>query len=86
MPVEAWKYKEGEGDGGEHVGVMAQDFKRETGLGDGKSIHVVDALGVAMGAIQELAEKVESLKGGADGDEKPARPRQKAKSIMRRAA
>jgi hypothetical protein len=80
MPVEAWKYKEGEGDGGKHIGVMAQDFKRETGLGDGKNIHVVDALGVAMGAIQELAEKVDRV------TESKTAARPKSKSIFKKAA
>ncbi|MGJ0505770.1 MAG: tail fiber domain-containing protein [Methylocystis sp.] len=90
MPVEAWRYKEGEGDGGEHVGTYAQDFQKATGLGDGKSINVVDALGVTMGAVKELAEKVETIKGGKDGDEKkPARTaarRPQPKSIMMKAA
>lgn len=95
MPVEAWKYKEGQGDEQEHVGTYAQDFKKATGLGDGKSINVIDALGVTMGAVKELAEKVEGLKGGADGDERPARapvrkttsrPASKSRSIMKAAA
>jgi hypothetical protein len=92
MPVEAWKYKEGKGDGGEHIGAYAQDFQRATGLGDGKTISVIDALGVTMGAVKELAEKVEAGKGKSDGDEKPAartaahRPAPKGKSIIRMAA
>jgi hypothetical protein len=77
IPVEAWRYKEGEGDGGEHVGTYAEDFQRATGLGDGKSINIVDAIGVTMGAVKELAEKVEAIKNGPDGDKKPA-PRQTA--------
>lgn len=89
MPVEAWSYKEGMGDGGEHVGTYAEDFKKATGLGDGKSINVIDALGVTMGAVKELAEKVEAIKGGSDGDEKPT-PRRTAarrgKSIMMKEA
>jgi hypothetical protein len=59
---------------------MAQDFKRETGLGDGKNIHVVDALGVAMGAIQELAEKVDRV------TESKTAARPKSKSIFKKAA
>ena len=83
MPVEAWKYKDGEGDGQEHVGTYAQDFQRATGLGDGKTINVVDALGVTMGAVKELAEKVESAN-------KPARKttarRPQSRSIMMKEA
>lgn len=89
MPVEAWRYKDGEGDGGEHVGTYAEDFKKATGLGDGKTINVIDALGVTMGAIKELAEKVEAIKGGPDGDEKLSPKRtaaRRGKSIMREAA
>ena len=60
MRVENWKYKDGVGDGGgvEHTGTYAEDFKRETGKGDGKSIPVIDAIGVTMKAVQELDEKV----------------------------
>lgn len=88
MPVEAWTYKEGAGDGQRHIGAYAEDFTRATGLGDGKTINVVDALGVAMGAIKELAEKV-------DGDaktEKHDEPKRKmaargrGRSIMLEAA
>lgn len=61
MPVERWNYKPGAGDGGEHVGPYAEDFKAATGLGDGKSINVVDAIGVNMGATKELAKTVDKL-------------------------
>lgn len=61
MPVEAWTYKDGKGDGGRHIGTYAQDFQRETGMGDGKSINVIDAIGVTMGAVKELDAKVEQL-------------------------
>lgn len=72
MPVESWKYKDdaqkmdrGPGvmpaDDKPHVGTYAEDFKRETGMGDGKSIPVQDAIGVTMKAIQELDQKVERM-------------------------
>jgi hypothetical protein len=61
MRVEKWRYKDGEGDGGEHIGTYAEDFAAKTGLGDGKSINVIDALGVTMGALKELAGKVDAL-------------------------
>jgi len=64
MPVEEWTYKPGKGDGGRHVGTYAQDFKRETGMGDGKTINVIDAIGTAMGAIKELAAKVDNMGKG----------------------
>lgn len=69
MRVEKWKYKPGTkytdaetGKGAEHVGTYAQDFKRETGLGDGKTINVIDAIGVNMAAIKDLSKDVRSLR------------------------
>lgn len=61
MPVERWNYKEGMADGGEHVGPYAEDFQKATGLGDGKTISIVDAIGVNMGATKELAAQVDAL-------------------------
>lgn len=60
MRVEDWEYKPGAGDGGAapHRGTYAGDFKKATGLGDGRSIPIVDAIGVAYGALQELDKKV----------------------------
>ena len=68
MPVEEWEYKAGMGDGGgkRHIGPYAEDFQRATGLGDGKSISVIDAVGVNLGAAQELAAKVEKLESKID--------------------
>ena len=59
MPVEEWEYKQGHGDGQRHIGPYAEDFQKATGLGTGKSISVIDAIGVTMGAVQELADKVD---------------------------
>ncbi|WP_159953044.1 tail fiber domain-containing protein [Rhizobium sp. 18065] len=61
MPVSEWTYDEGVADGGRHVGTMAQDFQRETGKGDGRSIPVGDAIGVTMKAVQDLDSKVDRL-------------------------
>ena len=63
MPVEKWSYKKGMGDGQEHIGPYAEDFKAKTGLGNGREISVIDALGVSMGAIKELAAKVDDIAG-----------------------
>jgi hypothetical protein len=60
LPVDRWNYK---GDGREHVGTYAEDFRRETGVGDGKTISVQDAIGVTMAAIKDLDQKVELLAG-----------------------
>lgn len=71
MPVESWEYKpEAQGkappgvippDNKRHVGPYAEDFKRETGAGDGKTIPIQDAIGLTMKAVQELDQKVEKL-------------------------
>lgn len=64
LPVEDWNYKEGTGEDPEprHTGTMAQDFKRVTGRGDGKTIHIADAIGVTMGAVKELAGQVDQIR------------------------
>lgn len=65
MRVDNWRYKPDApgGDGGEaeHTGTYAQDFQKATGRGDGKTIPVVDAVGVTMGAVKELDAKVTKL-------------------------
>jgi len=63
LDVEKWDYKDGVSDEGRHIGPYAEDFKREFGVGDGKSIPLQDAVGVTMRAVQDLAHEVESLKG-----------------------
>lgn len=78
LPVESWKYKpEAQGkappgvippDDKRHIGPYAEDFKKQTGLGDGKTIPLQDAIGITMKAIQELDAKVEKIaKRGARG-------------------
>lgn len=61
MPVEQWKYKDGIADGGEHIGPYAEDFQAATGKGDGKTIPIVDAIGVTMGAVQELSKNMKDI-------------------------
>ncbi len=61
MRVEEWDYKPGVGDGGRHIGTYAQDFKRETGRGDGRTINLGDAIGATMGAVKELSRKVDQI-------------------------
>jgi hypothetical protein len=63
MRVEEWEYEAGKGDGGgkRHVGPYAEEFQAKTGLGDGKTISIIDAVGVNMRATQELAEQVDRI-------------------------
>lgn len=68
MPVDRWSYKkeilldEAEnGDQREHIGPYAEDFKKRFGVGDGKTISVIDAIGVGFAAMKGLAKKIEVL-------------------------
>ena len=65
LPVEAWRYKPGLGLGDElHLGTFAEDFQEGFGLGDGKTLDLVDTTGVTMAAIKSLGKKVERLERG----------------------
>lgn len=86
MPVEEWSYKPGMGDGGRHIGTYAQDFQRQTGKGDGKTIPVIDAIGVTMGAVKELADKVDALSGAKGRGVLDRKPSPKGRGIIREAA
>jgi hypothetical protein len=61
MPVDTWRYKEGMGPPGTHIGPYAEDMQRITGMGDGKTIALSDMTGMALGAVKELAAKVAQL-------------------------
>lgn len=82
MPVEEWDYKPGVADEGRHVGPYAEDFKAATGRGDGRSIHVGDALGVTMGAVQELSQKVDKLSGAGERKGRRKKPSPSQRSVM----
>jgi hypothetical protein len=63
-PVKEWTYRKGEGDGGSHVGPMAQDVKRNMGskaAPGGRMVDMISALGISMAAIQGLNRKIDSL-------------------------
>lgn len=69
MPVDRWRYKEEivpdkaeDGAQREHIGPYAEDFKERFGVGDGKVIRFVDAIGVQFAAIKGLAKEVDKLK------------------------
>jgi hypothetical protein len=65
-PTKTWRYdpkKGGPNDGGgTHIGPMAQAMKRNLGIGDGRSMPVVDVLGAHHAAISALAKKVDKSK------------------------
>ncbi|MND20847.1 hypothetical protein D3C76_48150 [compost metagenome] len=74
MPVEAWDYKEGVADEGRHIGPYAEDFQSATGMGDGKTINLVDGMGLTMKAVQELDHKIEKLARGIEVTSKKRNP------------
>jgi hypothetical protein len=62
VPVHRWLYTEPSlADGVPHIGPMAEDFAAAFGVGDGKTIAVVDMLGVMFAAIGDLSRKVNDL-------------------------
>lgn len=71
VPVERWNYKQTmEGIASSdmvHIGPYAEDFTREFGVGDGLTINMIDAFGVALAAVKELTARVEQLEREADG-------------------
>mgnify|MGYP005840504751 CR=1 FL=1 len=71
LDVESWRYKDGQKHPvtGEllpadkrHVGPYAEDFKKQTGFGDGKTIDPISAMGITMKAVQDLDKKLEDRK------------------------
>lgn len=50
LEIKKWKYK---GDKTQHMGPMAQAFKKAFGVGDGKTIHPVDVFGVMLASQKE---------------------------------
>ena len=44
---------------------LAEDFAEAFGVGDGVRIHLMDAIGVLVAAVQGLNEKVERLQPNA---------------------
>ena len=64
MPVDRWRYKkEASPDQAEHVGPYAEDFAKRFGVGDGKTISIIDAVGVAIAAVKGAAQKIERIEG-----------------------
>ncbi|HEX9597486.1 MAG TPA: tail fiber domain-containing protein, partial [Anaerolineales bacterium] len=61
LTIQEWKLKEQEGNI-RHIGPIAQEFRAAFGVGsDERLINSGDAIGVALVAIQALAERVEGL-------------------------
>lgn len=64
LPVEAWSYKDGVADEGEHIGPYAEDVEEEFGdqaAPGGKMLDLVSMNGLLLKGLQELADKVDTL-------------------------
>lgn len=61
LPITTWNYRSDEASV-RHIGPMAQDFTAAFGVGDDdRTIHPMDGQGVALAAIQGLADQVAAL-------------------------
>lgn len=71
-PVSSWDYKPGQGDGGSHVGPMAQHVQKTMGeqaAPGGKQIDLITMNGMNMAATAALARKVDKLAKKVKGEE-----------------
>jgi len=59
LRVDRWVYK---GEDKEHVGVYAEDVQELTGVGNGTTIELIDALGMTIGLIKALKSQIDDLK------------------------
>ncbi|MCA0204292.1 MAG: hypothetical protein LCH92_08120 [Proteobacteria bacterium] len=72
MPLAVWRYRDSNrpaGDHGEqHIGPMAEHFRDITGLGDGRTINVIDYLGLLAGALQSALRRIEVMEREMRGE------------------
>jgi hypothetical protein len=72
VPVSEWDYKDGQGDGGRHVGPMAQDVNAAMGekaAPGGKKLDLITMNGMSMAAIKALDARLAKLERA--GGKKP---------------
>lgn len=70
-PVSKWGYKAGKGDGGQHIGPMAQTVNQTMGedaAPDGTSIDLVTLNGMTMSAVQELDKTQQEMSKNKKGN------------------
>lgn len=70
-PVSEWDYKPGMGDGGHHVGAMAQDLQASMGSDvapGGKMVDPISYMGKMHSAIRALDRKVSQALGSGDAE------------------
>ena len=64
MPVDSWQYKKGAGDGGKHIGPMAQAAHKAGGdrlAPGGKMIDLVNANGITLAAARDLDKRLQRV-------------------------
>lgn len=61
LDVGVWNYK---GETEKHIGAFAEDFQEAFGVGDGKTISIIDAIGVLTASMKALANR-EMVNGAA---------------------
>jgi hypothetical protein len=64
IPIEAWKYKEGVADEGEHIGPYAEDVNREFGdeaAPGGEKLDPVTMNGIALAVGQSNADRLDRI-------------------------
>ncbi|MBI4773257.1 MAG: tail fiber domain-containing protein [Deltaproteobacteria bacterium] len=83
LPISTWNYKQ-DSTGYRHMGPMAQDFHAAFGLGDDRTIHAVDAGGVAFAAIQELNRKLDAQTARIEELEKTNRELQEKLELLKK--
>jgi len=59
LDIEKWKYK---GIDRQHIGPYAEQFQALFGVGDGRTINMIDVFGVMLGSIKQLTKEVAELK------------------------
>ncbi|KEZ78296.1 tail fiber domain-containing protein [Salinisphaera hydrothermalis] len=62
MPVDTWRYK---GDSERHVGPYAEDMQEHFGVGNGKQIPIIDAIGTQYAGLKEAAQRIKKLEDKA---------------------
>jgi len=56
LPVAEWRYKQDEST--RHIGPMAEDFQAVFGLGNGETVPLSDATGIALASVQGLHQEI----------------------------
>lgn len=74
LTVYNWTYTEDGAPPGErpprpHIGPMAEDFCAATGLGDGREISIIDAVGLLTSALQDAQARIRRLEGVAESED-----------------